>query len=128
MTNEYAGIAANINIKAKAEIASYADAAEFLGDEDSRELASNVWVERAVGVSRDRAAIYVRLYKTRIVTYYSDETFSVRNGGYNTPTTSRRVTQFTPAGYIFFHHNKQLALLPNKKSAEDVRLPVERGN
>jgi hypothetical protein len=127
MTNEWAGIAANIDIKAKAKIGSYADAKAFLhaqGGNFKADLASNVRVERDIGDLS--GPIHVVLYETRIVTYYPDETFSVANGGYNTPTTSRRVTQFTPDGYIFGHQDKKLALNGKKGSAENQRFPVKR--
>lgn len=120
--NDYAGIAANIDIKVKAPIKSWRDGDEFLGkSESSKPLGSNVRVERDLADN-----IHVVLYSTRIVTYYPDETFSVQNGGFNTPTTSRRVTQFTPDAYVFFHHKKKLALHPDNSPAEGERFPVER--
>lgn len=57
--------------------------------------------------------------------WFEPDAFS-RNGGFNTPTTSRRVTQFTPDdGYVFFHHRKQLTLHGQTGSAENIRLPVD---
>lgn len=121
-THDNAGIAANMDIKTKATIKSWADADAFLGkSESSKQLASNVTVERDL-----KDTIHVTLYSTRIVSYYPDETFSVNNGGFNTPTTSRRVTQFTPDGYVFWHHKKMLHTRLNGKkiNAEGLKLPV----
>jgi hypothetical protein len=70
--------------------------------------------------------IGIFLYSTEIISYYSDETFTVRNGGYNTPTTSRRVTQFTPDGYVFFHQDKHLTVNNKRGSFEEIKLPVEK--
>lgn len=114
-THDYAGIAANMHIKAKAEINSWEDADEFLGKtESTRQLASNVKVERDL-----EDTIHIVLYATRIVSYYPDGTFTVQNGGFNTPTTASRATQFSPEGYWFFHTNKKL-------NQEGVRLPVKK--
>ncbi len=104
-TNLYAGIAANNDVKTVngVEVTNYEQAAEFLGDASERQLAANT-----VLVRQDADTIAVRLYDTFIVAYYRYGKFSVHNGGFNTPTTSRRVNQFTPAGWNFYHENKQL--------------------
>lgn len=120
-THDYAGIAANSEVKAKATIKSWRDADEFLGSaESSKQLASNVSVERDLEDN-----LHVVLYATRIVTYYPDETFSVRNGGFNTPTTSSRVSQFTPDGYVFYHKGRKLTVNNESKTAEGKRFPVK---
>jgi hypothetical protein len=92
------------------------------------------------------------LYRTPIVRYYPDGTFSVDNGGFNTPTTSSRVSQFTPDWFTGQHERKKLVTRVSKwqditngepvpQGAEvfkaynqawlvcthDVRLPVKRG-
>lgn len=102
-THLNAGIPANSYIKAKAEVKSYEDAATFLGNDREKKLASNTVVHR---VAPD--AIAVRLYETDIITYYADGTFTADNGGFNTPTTSTRCTQFGPRGWFFYHHKKKL--------------------
>lgn len=121
-THNNAGIAANMDIKTvdDAEISSYADADAFLGTMVTRHLASNVHLRRVGG------GIEVVLYATPVVVYYPDETFAVSNGGFNTPTTSRRVTQFTPDGYTFHHENKKLVLGVPGESTEGRRFPTER--
>lgn len=120
--NDYAGIAANTDVKAKAEIGSWQDCFDFLAGRPEAKLASNVKV-----VYHPTSFSYgVVLYGTEIVTYYPSETFSVRNGGFNTPTTRTRVTQFTPDGYVFFHEKKKLTLIGVKGSVEDVKLQVKR--
>lgn len=86
--------------------------------------------------------IAVVLYETDVVRYYPDGTFSVDNCGFNTPTTSSRVNQFTPAGYGFFHERKKLCTRWQPGDAmepdftrnglkfvfcnHDIRLPVDR--
>lgn len=100
-THPNAGIAALGNIKSKAEINSYKSANEFLGDQNQKIVAANV------NVIRKDNGIAIRLYNTDIVTYYPDETFEADNGGFNTPTTSNRCTQFGPGCY-FSHANKVL--------------------
>lgn len=103
----YAGIAANIDVKTvgDAEVTNYEQAAAFLGDAREKQLASNVTVVRV-----DATTIGLKLYHTIIVAYYANGQFSVDNGGFNTPTTSRRINQFTPAGWHFHHHQKKLAV------------------
>lgn len=75
------------------------------------------------------------LYDTEIVRYYRDGTFSVDNGGYNTPTTSTRVNQFTPDAWSFWHHDGVLCAVRHpepdftrygvglKRCDHSVRLP-----
>jgi hypothetical protein len=74
-------------------------------------IASNVWLRRvlseAPGIEPYMAIV---LYDTEIVRYYPDGTFSVDNGGFNTPTTSSRITQFTPDGFHAWHKDKQIIL------------------
>lgn len=101
-THQYAGIAAG-QVKAKADVRSFAEAAAFLGDEQAKIIASHVLVHR---VSPD--AIAIRLYDTDIVTYYADGTFEADNGGWNTPTTTSRLNQFGPHGWFFGHGKKKL--------------------
>jgi hypothetical protein len=117
-THNYAGIASLGNINAKAEIKSYAQAKAFLGDDREKIVASNVTI-----VAHPDKSISVRLYDTDIITYYPDETFSWTNGGFNTPTTANRATQFGPAGYSFYHHKKILCC-GGKAESPDLRLPV----
>lgn len=56
------------------------------------------------------------LFDTEIVRYYQDGTFSVDNGGYNTPTTSTRVNQFTPRDCVFWHHERKLVTYAGEDS------------
>lgn len=76
-----------------------------------------------------KPAYEVILYETPIVRYYPDGTFSVDNGGFNTPTTSQRVSQFTPAWFTGAHERKKLVLRRSKwytmTSGEDVPEDVE---
>lgn len=102
-THDYAGISANNRqIKARGEIHSFEDAERFLAGDQVRTVASHVMVRK---VDQDR--IDIVLYDTAIITYYRDGSWTADNGGFNTPTTSARATQFGP-GVYFYHDNKVL--------------------
>jgi hypothetical protein len=101
-----AGIAALPGIKTTAEYEpNYFWCLDFLGGEDERKIASNVYVVRVPGPG---LRVGIRLYQTTIIMFYPDGTFSVDNGGFNTLTTAYRLTQFTPEGWTFHHGDKQL--------------------
>lgn len=118
-SHDNAGIAASNYLKTVggAVIHSYADCVKFLDGQPLKQVASNVVIENHYEY------ISVVLYRTEIVRYYPDETFSVDNGGFNTLTTSTRVNQFTPDGYFFGHTNKKL-LANGKPTGHNVRFPV----
>lgn len=139
----YAGIAANNDVRARADIRSYEDALAFLHHEGIQtdltpladvRLASNVYVRW----TEDYIAIV--LYLTEVVRYYPDGTFSVDNDGHNTPTTSRRVNQFTPRWATFWHEQRMLTVNADDldqythiryggkrlRCTHDVRLPVSQ--
>lgn len=112
-TNPHSGIAANIDVKTHTEdYRSFSDLLRFLEEKEvfERKLASNVTVRAAKWTDDlgDVDEIEIVLYYTPIVRYYADGTFSVDNGGFNTPTTSRRITQFTPRWFWAYHENKKL--------------------
>ena len=109
-THQNAGIPANSYIKTKddVEIHSYEDCAAFLGAAKEKVIASNVKIVRL-----DAKTCGVKLYKTVIITYCSDGTWTASNGGYNTPTTSTRCSQFGPVGVRFAHADKQLIAFGN---------------
>lgn len=52
--------------------------------------------------------IAVILYDTAIIHYREHGHWTADNGGFNTPTTSRRAMQFGPRGVHFSHVNKVL--------------------
>lgn len=79
--------------KAGALVNDYPSAKAFLRGKQQRELAHNT------DVVDDGDRISIRLYGTRVVTYYSDGSFSVSHGGYKTLTTRRRLTTFIPVGW-----------------------------
>jgi hypothetical protein len=120
-THDYAGIPANTTIKARGKVESYADGVDFLAGQESRILASNVMVRR----NREHDNIAVVLYDTEIIRYYPDGTFSVDNGGYNTPTSASRVTQFTPPPY-WAHHSSKKMLLNGSATGHDNRFPCNK--
>lgn len=97
----YAGIAA-WNFKLKGEVKSYEDCMTFLYEDGdmsvvSRELGPKMHVERQIGY------IAVVLYNTEIIRYYPNGTFSVDNGGHNTPTTRERLQAVLPDGFRCYH-------------------------
>lgn len=123
-THIHAGIPANMDIKTIDDtvIDSYEACATFLQGAIELPIASNVWIRRAPDDSFE-----VVLYHTPIVRYYPDSnTFSVDNGGYNTLTTARRISQFTPKGYSFGHHKKKLRGWGSEPLHHGIRIPVRK--
>lgn len=78
-----------------AEIHSYADAEEFLGNKRTRKLGNNTYVERPDYATE---IIGVRLHATAIVTYHADGRIILDTGGWNTPTTRDRLHSLVPVG------------------------------
>lgn len=136
-THDHAGIAANMNINVVDDwvFDSYNactgfDAqhnVDFVGyGEREWKIASNVRLRSNDTCSEHYYSIV--LYDTEIVRYYRDnQTFSVDNGGFNTPTTATRVTQFTPAGYYAMHFRKQL-VLNGRPTGHDNRFPLTKAS
>jgi hypothetical protein len=117
--HEYAGIAANIDVKTvdDAVLDSFGACHEFAlahqhiaGASHEWQVASNVKLRVIYSTTEREGYFAIVLYHTEIVRYYADKTFSVDNGGYNTPTSSRRITQFTPEGYAFYHNRMKLVI------------------
>jgi hypothetical protein len=127
MTHEYAGIAANMAIKTVDNYVfdsfeachRFADEHKALG-EGEWNIASNVNLKLVShdGFKIDYYAIV--LYRTEIVRYYPDGMFSVDNGGFNTPTTASRVTQFTPQGYDAYHAKHRM-MLSGANTGHEIR-------
>mgnify|MGYP000880764450 CR=1 FL=1 len=110
-THNNAGIAAwRCNLKAS--IGSFDDALDFLDDDYERDLGPQMVVKRN-GLGPFIDYLSVVLYDTEIIRYYPDGTFSVDNGGFNTPTTRARLNMVLPRGYHAYHHKKQLGLAGN---------------
>ena len=129
-THSNAGIA-SWRFNLKAEIGSYEDCAGFVAERVREEGAVKTpeqgghalrFTARG-GESYDyelgpkmrlvmKADCYaIVLYDTEIIRYYPDGTFSVDNGGFNTPTTAYRLSAVLPDNfYNAFHHQKQLGL------------------
>lgn len=84
----------------------------------------NVYLRRRTTVP---LCIELVLYRTVIVRYYKNDydrsldSFSVSNGGFNTPTTATRLRQFTPEGYWFWHHRKKLCGVGGSDLNHDIR-------
>ena len=129
-SHAYSGITANNPVKTvdNSIVQSYKQCAAFaichaLLWVNEWQLASNVRLRLVEGDDQYYAIV---LYKTEIVRYYENEMFSVDNGGYNTPTTAKRINQFTPRDYSFFHHNKKLAGCGSNECTHDHRMPVQK--
>lgn len=111
-THDNAGIAAwRVNLKG--EIRSYEDCAKFMNSDGytDADFVRNLGPQMKV-VRRDGYYAVV-LYDTEIIRYYPDCTFSVDNGGFNTPTTKARLDMVLPRGFYAYHHKKQLGLAGN---------------
>lgn len=111
-THNNAGIAA-WRCKLKADIGSYEDCEQFMNSDGysdadfARELGPQMKMLFKDG------CYAVKLYNTEIIRYYPDGTFSVDNGGFNTPTTRARLNMVLPRGYHAYHHKKRLGLAGN---------------
>lgn len=139
-THDNAGIAANMDVRTiTGDFTSFGGCRDTYFNPPQRAIwrdgfaihdlviASNVYL-RAINFDHQSGvpgAYAIILYGTEIVRYYSDGTFSVDNGGHNTVTTSRRVSQFTPTGYVAYHHRKRLQL-NGHVTEHDVHFPVRR--
>lgn len=107
----YAGIAA-WNFKLKGEVKSYEQARAFVRENDPDGVMAQLGPQMHVLLKGDgyleREDIYaVILYNTEIIRYYPDGTFSVDNGGHNTPTTSARLNAVLPDGFYSYHFSTQ---------------------
>jgi hypothetical protein len=118
-THSNAGIAV-WKFKLRAEIHSFEDCEKFLMDSaEYRELDCQPMPERDLGPHMLVIAhggmferyYAVKLYDTEIIRYYPDGTFSVDNGGFNTLTTTARLSAVLPDGYApAYHRDKKLGV------------------
>lgn len=126
-THDNAGIAA-WNFKLTHEVHSYEDATRALTALYASAGPEHIGTDRIKYVMHHRETHYgqkfgphmwlvdlgsyiaVVLYDTQIVRYYPDGTFSVDNGGFNTPTTSERIGAVVPDGFWAYHKQKMLGL------------------
>lgn len=86
------------------EIRNYNDARVFLGNRKQRSCPNmgNTYVtERTPGLE-----IAVFFHATAIVTYLATGKMVLRNGGYWTRTTLRRLNTFLPVGFSVFQQHK----------------------
>ena len=67
----------------------HADLHEWLGDRAWRRIDHNKEAHR------DGDSIHIRLHNTDVVTVHPDDSYTVRSGGWNTPTTRRTIEEFT---------------------------------
>jgi hypothetical protein len=143
--HSYSGIAANSDVKTQTEeYKSFPELLVFLQEQqvEARTLASNVLVRASEwdDNSGDVTRIDIVLYDTPVVSYYRNGSFSVDNGGFNTPTTMNRINQFTPRWFWCNHIDKKLCARAVdvggvtdfrrygrgwKICTHDVRFPVE---
>lgn len=106
-THDNAGIAA-WNFKLKGEVKSYEQARAFVRENDPNCIMAELGPKMHVLLLGDghgyREDVYaVVLYNTEIIRYYPDGTFSVDNGGHNTPTTTARLKAVLPDGFGCYH-------------------------
>lgn len=128
-THDNAGIAAwRFNLKA--EIGSYGEASSFLGGARDRQLGPNMVVREHSTSQSWRDYIAVVLYDTEIIRYYADGTFSVDNGGHNTPTTRERLQAVAPDGFMVYHHDHKLGLIytPDRRMGDHPRGAKSQGH
>jgi hypothetical protein len=121
----HSGIAANSVVRTQTEeYKSFPELLSFLQEQqvEARTLASNVLVRASEwdDNSGDVTRVDIVLYDTPVVSYYRDGSFSVDNGGFNTPTTMNRVNQFAPHWFWIGHIDKKLCC-----RAEDVGMEAD---
>lgn len=110
-SHDYAGIS-TWRFNMLAEIASYADCERAMTDlGDGLGFAKigprMTLIHEGHDLDADQSArtYAIELYSTKIIRYYPDGTFSVSNGGFNTPTTTERLTAVLPDGFRAYHHS-----------------------
>jgi hypothetical protein len=89
---------------------NYNDAVKVLNGKDSRKIAHATWLERIDGFTCD--VIAVRYHSTNIILYYADGRTVVRNGGYYTATTKKRINKYSNANvyqknYVWYLFDKE---------------------
>jgi hypothetical protein len=85
----------------------------------------NTWLWRFTEAPNQ--PIHLRLFKTNILTYHPDGSFTVDNGGYVAPTTLRRFNDYLPGGchvWSFAFQGDRLLMLRNR---EGVCRPWKNG-
>lgn len=87
----------------------------WLGKKSSRRLGSNKVIYR------DGDDIHVKLHNTNVVTVHKDGTYTVRTGGWNTPTTRNTISYFT--GLPTYSH-KFVAHIQGLPLEEGMKVPV----
>ncbi len=73
--------------------ATYLEAHDFLDTKMERTICNNTRLVR-----RSIDSIALRLHSTDIITYKANGVLILNSGGWQTPTTLRRMRQFLPAG------------------------------
>lgn len=114
-THQYAGIAAKYLTRVKIEAHCYEDYLDFMLKHYTqtvldRHACTNITIASNVDLwywSVDRS-IGICLYSTIILIYYADNTFDANDGGFRTPTTKSRISQFGPKAYHFYYSDNQL--------------------
>ena len=104
------------------EIKNYSQATDYLAggrDKGSRPAptGSNTRIER-----RDADTIAVRYHATDVVTWRRDGTVTLRNGGWYTPTTKGRMSEYTPLS-VSQESGEWSVSAPNPKFDRSERWP-----
>ena len=68
----------------------------FRGTKTSKKLGNNTYA-----IKNSDGSIAVRLHTTDILTFNTDNTITVKTGGWHTVTTKARINEYLPANYIY---------------------------
>lgn len=96
---------------------SHARLSQWLGNRSQRRLGANKTVHK------DGDDIHVRLHSTNVVTVHKDGGYTVRTGGWHTPTTRRTIQYLT--GLPMHSDGKGGSVIGGHPFEEGMRVPVE---
>lgn len=98
----------------------------YLGNKESRPVPSDFGSPRSTTVDRlNNGDIAIYYHYTNVVTLHSDDTFTIKTGGYKTNTTKKRINDFSPVNV--FQKDFEWFLADNVPFIDGVRVNV-RGN
>lgn len=95
---------------------SHAQLNKWLGNKSSRPLGKNKLIHR----DPNGQDIHVRLHSTNVVTVHPDDTWTIRSGGWNTPTTRATIKAIT--GLPAYSH-KNVLHVQDKPLVEGGKYP-----
>lgn len=71
-------------------------------NKQSKKLANNTYLRRAIYGGKEKGSIAVRLHNTDVLTFYPNGAIQVANGGFPTVTTHDRINNCLPKGFRVF--------------------------